>query len=191
LDVLPLPIVTTLSPATNRFTVYFRRPFLLAPVFTNAHLRLAPVVDDGAVFWLNGFELCRLGMTNGAVAFNTPAVRLVGQAGVEGPLDVVSPRLSAGTNLLAAEVHQWQANDPDLVFGLGLEALVLPSQLPSTNASLAINPHADAATLSWSDLALFLESAPALSGPWVRWPNARSPLAVSLTNGAAFFRLRE
>lgn len=188
---LPEPIRTSLTAASNKLTFYFRRSFWRPATVTNTLLRLRPVVDDGAVFWLNGAELLRVGLTNQPVGFTTRASRAVGLASYEGPFDLPGTSLVPGKNLLAAEVHQADATSPDVVFGMALEALVLPSQLPVTNAALAIANQSNTVRLVWTEPGLTLETATSLLGPWRPQPNANSPLTITPTNGTTFFRLRQ
>jgi hypothetical protein len=186
---LPEPIRTTLTTNNGRYTFYFRRRFDWPGAVGGAVLRLRTIIDDGAVFWLNGAELFRLGITNDPVLFTTPASRTVGDAVYEGPF-LVSATL-APTNVLAAEVHQVTASSSDIVFGLSVEALVLPSQLPASSVMLFIGRQSNSVLLSWSAPGYTLESAPNVLGPWTAQPQAMSPFTVLLTNSARFFRLAD
>ncbi len=186
---LPEPIRTALAVGTNTITYYFRRQFTLPPALTNTPLRLRAVVDDGAVFWLNGAELLRLGYNSPTYSYLACASRNVGIATYEGPFDLPGTRLLPGANLLAVEVHQAVATSPDVLFGATLEALVLPSQLPSANAMLAIAHQGESLSLSWSEPAMSLECATNVAGPWAPLGGA-SPVTVWATNEARFYRLR-
>jgi hypothetical protein len=191
LGTLPQPIATEISPVPNRYTVYFRRSFVVPPGYTNAWLRLEPIVDDGAVFHLNGAEVLRLGMTNGTFNAGSAATRSVGQADFEGPFILPKAKLVAGRNVLAAELHQSAASDPDLVFGVRADLLVLPSQTPPPDVLLLLSTGPDAWTLSWASAAMVLESAPQIQGPWTPVPDATSPWVIPTADRAGFFRLRE
>ncbi|MBI5386756.1 MAG: carboxypeptidase regulatory-like domain-containing protein [Verrucomicrobia bacterium] len=186
---LPEPIRTLLAVATNKPTFYFRTKFAPPASVTNALLRLRTVVDDGAVFWLNGAELFRLGLGTGSIGFTTRAARTVGLAAWEGPFDFASPSLLAGTNVLAVEVHQAEVTSPDAVFGATVEALVLPSQRP-LDALLSITRHTNAVTLVWTEASLTLEWATNVTGPWTPEVGTTSPATVPATNAALFFRLK-
>jgi hypothetical protein len=186
---LPEPIRTTLTTNNGRYTFYFRRRFDLPAGLGNATLRLRTIIDDGAVFWLNGVELFRLGITDDPVLFTTPASRTVGEAVYEGPF--LLNAVLAATNLLAAEVHQVTASSSDIVFGLSLEALVPPSQLSGSTAQLSVGRQSNAAVISWNAPGYILESAPMVTGPWTAQPGATSPFTVFVTNSARFFRLAD
>jgi len=118
---------TTLLPATAGklpTTAYFRTTFL-HPV-TNAfslELLASVLVDDGALVFLNGTEVQRLGLEEGAVLPTTQANRGVGNAAWEGPFPWASQGLKPGTNTLAVEVHQSGTTSSDLVWALMLDAV--------------------------------------------------------------------
>src|SRR6185295_10965750 len=92
----------------------------------STRLRLRHVIDDGVVLYLNGVEILRTGLPDGLVSSIEPAVRNVGNAVYEGPFTVSASSLLRGTNVLAAEVHQFNASSTDVIFGLSLDALVPP-----------------------------------------------------------------
>jgi hypothetical protein len=153
-------------------------------------VRLRHVIDDGAVFYLNGAEIYRVGMTN-PVTSTTPAERVVSDAVYEGPFELSVTNLVSGTNLLAVEVHQNGATSSDIVFGVALEALLLPSQLPLPNAVLSIARQGDRVVLSWSATGMTLETANEPGGPWIPLTGATSPVTNTPSPPAQFFRLRE
>ena len=118
---LPGPKNTPLTIGRN--TYYFRKTFTYnggGPV----ELTLNPVVDDGAVFYLNGVEIHRQNMTPGAVAYATPAAAIVVDATYAGPITVPAVALVQGTNVLAVEVHQAHTDSTDVAFGAELTARV-------------------------------------------------------------------
>jgi hypothetical protein len=188
---LPEPIRSLLPTATNLTTTYFRKSFTLPATVSSAWLRLRPVVADGAVFWLNGSELFRIGVADNPPLFSSRASRTVNVAAYEGPFDVAPSSLVSGTNVLAVEVHQSEPANAHLVFGTVLEALVQPSQLPVARPVLGVSLQPDGLSLTWGDTAWTLETATNLLGPWVPQPGATSPALIAATNSAAFFRLGE
>lgn len=187
---LPDLIRTPLTLGTNKITFYFRKPFTVPSRLWAVPLRLVHVVDDGAVFYLNGLELHRIGMTNPITA-STLAARTVGDATLEGPFEVGPVTLLAGTNVLAAEVHQANPTSSDLVFGAALEALLRPSQVPVLPVRLDIRRHGDQVVLDWAAPGFYLETAPAVKGPWTRVPEAQPPWAVEPTEPMRFYRLTD
>jgi len=106
-------------------TYYFRTHFALdaAPEKVTL-LELTLLIDDGAVVYLNGQEVYRLGMPAGAVTNDTRASRTVGNAGLEGPFQVPTDHLVQGDNILAVEVHQASLTSSDIVLGLTLDATI-------------------------------------------------------------------
>ena len=84
-------------------------------------------LDDGAVFYLNGVEIQRVGMPAGTISYATPASRSVGDATTPDTFIVSGPLLTnlvVGTNVLAVEVHQVNATSSDIVFGSALRTIV-------------------------------------------------------------------
>ncbi len=100
---LPSTVNTTL--AADRTTYYFRTRFDFSGG-NNLTLRLRSVVDDGAIFYLNGTEIYRQGMPPGPVDSSTSAATAVGDAEMVETLDLPATALVPGVNVLAVEVHQ-------------------------------------------------------------------------------------
>lgn len=104
-------VLTTVSygpdPANRHITTYFRHSFVVPDnvAFTNLNFRLARV--DGAVVWLNGQEAFRTNMPTGTITNLTDAIRTTtGELSyIFYPSNVPVSGLSAGTNLVAVEVH--------------------------------------------------------------------------------------
>ncbi|MEX2187214.1 MAG: lamin tail domain-containing protein [Pirellulales bacterium] len=101
---LPAPKNTELAPGQS--TYYFRKSFDFAGDPVGVQLSLNPVVDDGAVFYLNGVEIYRQNMPAGDIDYGTSALSIVDNAGFSGPIVVAATGLVSGTNVLAVEVHQ-------------------------------------------------------------------------------------
>ena len=124
---LPWTKSTELSDATHpytsaRRTYYFRRTFTLADPASVTALRLNTLIDDGAVFYINGQEVKRVGMATGTVDYNTFANRNVPDAVVEGEFLLPTNVLVAGVNTIAVEVHQTGTSSSDITFGMTLDA---------------------------------------------------------------------
>jgi len=116
---LPAPKNTLL--ALGRTTYYFRTRFNLSGSPAGASLKIFTVLDDGAVFYLNGQEIFRQGMLDGPVNYSTLASPGVGDATLTGPFIVPGSALLGGDNVLAVEVHQSGTTSSDIVFGMTLE----------------------------------------------------------------------
>jgi len=115
---LPEPIRTPLT--LGRTTYYFRTRFDYAGEPAAASLRLRHVIDDGAVVYLNGIEVWRIGMPAGPIAYTNFSARGIDNAGYEGPFAIPSGALVQGANVLAVEVHQNAVASTDVTFGLEL-----------------------------------------------------------------------
>ena len=125
---LPAPKNTPLT--LGPITYYFRKHFTFNGDPANTTLRLRTVIDDGAVFYLNGSELRRLGVQGGAFNYMTTANRTVTNAAYEGPFDVPTDALVQGDNVIAVEVHQTGAGSSDIVFGIELNAVTQTAAVP-------------------------------------------------------------
>jgi Lamin Tail Domain/Concanavalin A-like lectin/glucanases superfamily/CotH kinase protein len=123
---LPAPKNTPLSltdaGGARKVTFYFRTEFMFDGSRDGLQLGLRPIVDDGAVFYLNGVEVFRLNMPAGDVAYSTVASANVGIPGFTGPFVIPASSLVQGRNVLAVEVHQVNAFSGDVVFGTELLA---------------------------------------------------------------------
>lgn len=126
---LPAPKTTALPLTAGNLplTCYFRTSF--SHTLTNAfaiQLVANTVIDDGAVFYLNGEKAFGLGMDDGAVSYTNLANRTIGDAAFEGPFSFPVTNLLRGRNVLAAEIHQNDPGSSDIVLGLTLDAVWQP-----------------------------------------------------------------
>jgi hypothetical protein len=89
-----------------------------------ASLKLNTIIDDGAVFYLNGQPIYWLGMTDGEIPpRDMVATRTVSDAINEGPFVIPVTNLVAGENVIAVQVHQANAGSSDIVFGAAVDVL--------------------------------------------------------------------
>jgi hypothetical protein len=183
----------TLSNAANTAlipTIYFRTRFTFDGDAVHSILRLETIINDGAVFYLNGVELLRMGLPDGAISYNTPAT-----GGAGPPVftyhDVDAPSLVAGENVLAVELHQADLNDPganrDFTFALKLFG-VLPSR-PSSRLTMRLA--SGNLTVSWVPEGGTLESSDNPSGPWAAVLEAHPPgeYTTSASGAKMFYRV--
>jgi hypothetical protein len=126
--------------ANNKYpTTYFRRSFTVNNPSLYAGLTMTLVYDDGAVIYLNGQEIYRVGMPSGPIAYNTFAT-----GAAEYTPDFSSPNpagLVPGNNVIAVEMHQGNATSSDLSFSLQLVGQVPPSVAivsPANNATFTV-----------------------------------------------------
>lgn len=132
------------APTVSAMTMYTRTRFNFDGNPGSVLLLLRHVVDDGAVFYLNGTELYRFGL---AATLN-PVLYTSGSGGNEnasrGPFIVPRAALRVGENILAVETHQDANTSSDIVFGAELMVVADPSAAParissSTPANNALN----------------------------------------------------
>ncbi|TAL06175.1 MAG: metallophosphoesterase family protein [Verrucomicrobia bacterium] len=133
---LPAPKNTPLPPKSGGGplnTYYFRTTFQLTNAASVTYLVLSNLIDDGAVFYVNGAEVSRVRMPAGAISYSTfatdtPNTTTVGDATNYETVVISSELLTnllEGTNVLAAEVHQVSATSSDVVFGSAVTAVWL------------------------------------------------------------------
>jgi len=122
----PFVIARTNTALTlGRITYYFRTHFTFTNGLAGVSLTFSNLVDDGAIFYLNGVEVRRLYVTNGVpVTYSNFSTNHEATGfdvfTLSGP--VVETNLVNGDNVLAVEVHQTTAGSSDIVFGCALSA---------------------------------------------------------------------
>ena len=121
-DDLPEELLTEVNYEEGVPTYYFRKAFDFVGDPSRASLRMRTIIDDGAVFYLNGQEFHRLRMDD-PVSHSAFANDNVGNADYEGPFVLPGETLRDGENILAVEAHQDDDSSSDIVFGLALEAV--------------------------------------------------------------------
>ena len=114
---VPAPTNTPLAP--GRSTYYFRSTFNFSGAISNLSLNLRAIIDDGAVFYLNGAEIYRLNLPPGPIAYADSALTAIGDATFTGPVTLAASNLVQGLNVLAVEVHQVATNGSGLTLSGG------------------------------------------------------------------------
>ncbi len=194
-----IPMLDTqmpLNPSTGYpFTTYYLRTHF---AYTNhlqaASLLFGDAVDDGAIFYLNGAEIYRLRMVPAptAVSNSTMAAGYPCSGDASCPDSFVISgdpvtNLISGDNVLAVEVHNYNAQSPDITFGASL-AYTSPYLAPP---QLAIQQSNTTLTVSWSRGGFTLQQANSPAGPWldVPGPIVTSPFTTANSGAAQYFRL--
>ena len=184
-----IPVVATpIAAGSATTTAYFRTHFTLGvnPA-TIAALQLSGVVDDGAVFYLNGVEAGRLRMPDAPAVIT--AATLATASGPE-PVDgnhtvenisISKAALVAGDNVLAVELHPSSLTSSDSIFGASIRIVLCVPALVVQHVGSQVK-------LTWGDAAYRLETAPAVTGPWTSQAGA-SGVSVPASPNNAFFRL--
>lgn len=175
-------------------TYYFRTRFTMTAATAKTALFFSSLVDDGAIFYLNGREIYRLRMPDGTVGNQTLASGFPCDGDATCPdefiisPDLLSNNLVSGENVMAVEVHNYNFRSADITFGLTLsrvDPLVRDAKLNAifSNGSL---------TLTWDQKGFSVQSAASIDGPWKDVPSAsESPFVTRPAESPAFFRLRK
>ena len=142
-------------------TATFRSHFTFDGDPAGASLYLQCLVDDGAIVYLDGVEVARLGMGSGAVDASTLASAEVGNA-TESYVEISADALVRGDNVLAVELHQALADDVDLAFGCSLTAQVAPHAAGPTIVFNEVGAPSD--TAAWVELSDVADGAEDTTG---------------------------
>lgn len=122
------PVRTPISGTTTNTTAYFRVHFNLpTDPSTVTALQIRQIVDDGAVYYINGTEVYRSRIDAGPVTPTTMAnaggpESPAGTHPTEGPFDAIRSSLRFGDNVFAAELHSSSATSSDSAFAATLTA---------------------------------------------------------------------
>ena len=113
----------SLNPAAPVITYYFETDLNLTKndIDEITALKLVHLIDDGAIFYINGLEVNRFKMPDGIINSETRATR-GGDAVVEGPVDIPKEALLVGLNRISVSVHQSSPGSSDIIFGMQLLA---------------------------------------------------------------------
>ena len=162
------------------------------------YLTLRVLRDDGVVVYLNGAEISRDNLPPGAISSGTLALRTIGGVDETTWLTAaIDPTLlMAGTNLMAAAIHQSGTNSSDISFDLELIGYSAAS-LPRLGGAV----QAGALAVSWPGWAAGYQllCATNLHQPVVWSAVTDSPFLsnhlwhvtlAGLTNGPRFYRLQ-
>jgi hypothetical protein len=186
------------------YTYYFRTEFNVPTIAAGGALRIRPIIDDGAVFYVNGQEVRRVGMfPNVEITYFSGANRTQGTSQLyEGPYDTAITSLTPGQHLIAVEVHQvlpstaQQGPPPptssDIAFAVQLIAELESFQGGSTaQPRLNFQRSGNNLVLSWEAAGFRLQQRSSLSsGAWANVPNGgTSPLTLPVGTGTLFLRL--
>ncbi len=119
---IPGTILTNLTVSADRVSYYFEREFEVTGDLSSYALQIRHIVDDGAVFYINGQEVLRFNMPAGPIGPATLATPSVADATSTGPVTIPANMLLPGTNRISVQVHQSATTSSDIVFGLELLA---------------------------------------------------------------------
>jgi hypothetical protein len=194
-----IPLLDTqmgLDPVTGYpfITYYLRTHFAYTNQLQGVSLLFNDAVDDGAVFYLNGAEIYRLRMALPPTVINNSTLAAgypcSGDASCPDSFVVagdVTTNLVVGDNVLAAEVHNYNALSPDITFGIALSSTSPYSAPPP----LTIQQSNSTLMVSWSRGGFTLQRSGSPAGPWVNVPGpiVSSPFTVTNSDAVQYFRL--
>jgi len=122
-----------------RVTYYFEKEFdLSADQARNLQsLPIRHLIDDGAVFYLNGIEVLRTNLPAGVITAATRAPANI-EAELSDSIPLPPGAAVAGTNRLSVEVHETTGTSSDIVFGAELD-MVVKDAAPDSIPRIAIN----------------------------------------------------
>ncbi len=151
---MPINAATT-YPFT---TYYFRSRFNFPAGLSNPTLVFSNYIDDGAVFYLNGAEIYRTNMpaapapiSNGTFASGFLCGGNATCPIVFNVLGNALTNLVAGTNVLAVEVHNANAQSHDITFETALlYTLPPPPELPPFFTNIVVLPGETNGVLTWN-----------------------------------------
>ncbi len=134
---VPEPVRTPLTVNSSSITYYFRTTFTVPADFHATSLQFSNVIDDGAVFYLNGREVARYNMPTGPVLNQTPPAQgLGGPPPWTGPIVIAVSNVSVGLNTLALEVHN-ASPFGDVFMGTRLDGVIVTNVVAA--GALVIN----------------------------------------------------
>lgn len=116
------------DPADKHVTTWFRHTFRVDRPTTWDALRLGLLANDGAVVYLNGQEIHRIGLPLGPLTPDTLATLDASESFTT--IELPSAALVEGDNVIAVEVHLASFSADDMGFDLWLDGLQRDRLLP-------------------------------------------------------------
>ena len=105
----------------KRPTYYFRKAVVLRTKPTEADVfTLRYRLDDAMIVYVNGVEAARINLPDGDIGYDTYSTQLVGNAPLEGTVDLPASLFSNGRNIIAVEVHNWLPTSGDIFWAAQL-----------------------------------------------------------------------
>jgi hypothetical protein len=175
---LPAPKNTPLDLGSPELPSYFfRTHFNFSGNTNDAKMVFNMVLDDGAIFYLNGQEIYRVRLPAGVITRDTYTTTFVGDAAYEGPITVSADGLRVGDNVLAVEVHQVNATSSDIVFGTTMDLITTSPASSTPGAPNSIIGEVPAYPLVWLNEVLPVNTSGAKDNlghyaPWIEVYNS-------------------
>lgn len=199
-----IPTRTTLSPTNSTgeriITYYYRTTFDFPydPVKTPA--RLQYMIDDGAIFYINGQEVHRVGMpSTNEILTTTLATRTQGtDLDLEERVEISTDYFVIGDNHLAVEVHQRSTTSSDTAMATRVLAIADTVHCIPKFDTIRFNSEGEL-LLEFDDCFenILIQATSGLPGSdsseaWITLPGGphSSPFNVGQPDGSQFFRLK-
>jgi hypothetical protein len=197
--------VRTTDTGKGPRTFYYRKrvtfPTAASLPTNNPTIFVRHAIDDGAVFYINGQELTRVGMPAAPTAINysTVATRTVVDALCETfAMEIPRGWFRVGSsNFIAVEVHQSEGNptteaESDNSFDMELSFQHDISFIPQLTITRVAGTGTPSVIVRWNGATeMELERAPTIDGPWTEIPaNAGANAYRTATTNQYFFRSR-
>lgn len=106
------------SSTAKYTTTYFRRIVSVPNASQFGHFNFSAIIDDGAVFYVNGREVFRNNLPAGTINYQT--FTLADQDNTPVNFSIPDSFFYTGANLVAVEVHQRNLSSTDLSFQLSI-----------------------------------------------------------------------
>ncbi len=166
---LPSPGIRT-PLRKGPMSYYFKTQFILSQHIKDGYVEVNQVLDDGAIYYLNGNAIgfSRMPSRRGQTRPDAPASQSVANAILEeGVFRINSDALQQGINTLAVEVHQINQTSTDLVFGAELWMVTRIEELPIRLVEIGMTGHSE----GYAVVENISESPKQLSHYWITAAN--------------------
>lgn len=131
-------------------TTYFRTSFMLNDYNPVGTYRLNLHVDDGAVVYINGYEVCRYLLPSGYIGYYDYASTYASGNPDKVGFDIPASVLKQGKNTIAVEIHQHSGTSSDIYMDLAVNVV-----LPEDGKLVEDNPYTFVAESSVEMMAYF------------------------------------
>jgi len=140
-------VVSYGGDGNNKYiTTYFRKKInITAAQLAASNFTINLLRDDGALVYLNGLEVIRTNMSQGAVNYQTLASATVSGESEYAftPYSIDASYFRVGENVLAVEIHQRSGTSSDISFDLELTGVYANDDIFSTENIIEVNLNSD------------------------------------------------
>lgn len=171
-------------------TYYFRTHFQVSDAASSPTLQCDGFIDDGAVVYLNGTEVYRLRIDPSEILVSSTLATgypCSGDATCSDSFTIDGASLVNGDNVLAVEVHNYNAHSADMTFGVAVSGVRSAPPAPQ----VTLTSSGSTLRFDWTRGGFILQQAEAPTGPWIDVPGpvVASPFSTSAGASARFYRL--